>query len=281
MQTYAQTNEAQHTAKGNNPPLPVASVAAIQYAGSPKLQTEAQTYIDADVRIVSAPAKDRYDKSAFWINAVLAVIGALGIGAAFITLRKLERQTKATEKAAKAQMDADRGWVLIHGKRDPPALRECIEKNIVPGVIIEVKITGNTPARIVRERYRCLIVPAVPNTSPPEPQLDEVPAYTTEASFFGVDGVVRAPGDHYGVNSVLESGMLTHGELVALRGEETVLCAYGSIEYQDAFGRDGLTKFLLVYRFESGGVSETPDGTRMTPGTGFRAETRAGYSETT
>jgi hypothetical protein len=66
-----------------------------------------------------------------------------------------------------------------------------------------------------------------------------------------------------------------------LRGEETVLCAYGSIEYQDAFGRDGLTKFLLVYRFESGGVSETPDGTRMTPGTGFRAETRAGYSETT
>ena len=188
---------------------------------------------------------------------------------------------KATAKGAEAQMNADRAWVLIHGIRNPPTLEQCLHNATVPGIAYEVKICGNTPARIVRERYRCHIVPVIPGTNPPQPQLALVPEFKTENSFWGVDDVVRAPGDRYGVSVSADSGLLTEEQCTDLREEKSILCAYGCIEYRDAFGRDGITSFYHVYKVASGGVTSSPDGTRLTPDSGFRTENRPGYSKTT
>lgn len=45
-----------------------------------------------DIRIVQAPDKDPYDKAAFWINVVLAVVGTVGIGVGLGTLLFLRKQ---------------------------------------------------------------------------------------------------------------------------------------------------------------------------------------------
>ncbi|HEY5330804.1 MAG TPA: hypothetical protein VIJ79_13025 [Acidobacteriaceae bacterium] len=101
VQAHSQTKNAQQASKGDKPALPVTPVIP-QNSPSPNVQNEHQEQVQADVRVVEAPDKDGYDKASVWINLALALIGVCGICAAFITLRKLERQTKATEDAANA-----------------------------------------------------------------------------------------------------------------------------------------------------------------------------------
>jgi hypothetical protein len=92
VQTYAQTDKAQQGSKGDQPSPPVAPV-AIKQNGGPKLQPEHHEHVDSDVRVISTPAKDRYDRAAFWANIALVVVGFLGIGVAIGTLRKIKTQT--------------------------------------------------------------------------------------------------------------------------------------------------------------------------------------------
>jgi len=222
---------------------------------------------------VATQDPDKWVRRGFWINAGLTVITLIIAVATLL-------QAFSSKKSATAQMNADRAWVLIHGIRNPPPLDQC-RGTTAPGIVYEVKVCGNTPARIVRERYRCRIVPAVPGSTPPEPQIEPVPTYKSEASHFGVDDIVRATGTHWGVSIASESGILTFPEFLDLQAERSFLVAYGCIEYKDAFGRDGITKFFNIYRFASGGVMTSPDGTRLSPDSGFRTENRPGYSQTT
>ena len=93
MQANAEPNKAEQTATSDNPALSAPNVAP-QQIGGPALQGKGNQDTGNEMRIISTPAKDRYDKAAVWINLALAVIGTVGIGAAITTLRKLERQTK-------------------------------------------------------------------------------------------------------------------------------------------------------------------------------------------
>jgi hypothetical protein len=89
-QGYAQLQKAQH---GTNQKLaaPITSVAPIQQP-PPRLPTEQKQRVDADVRVISSPEKDNYDRAAVWINFALAVIGVLGIGVGVFTLCYLRKQ---------------------------------------------------------------------------------------------------------------------------------------------------------------------------------------------
>lgn len=72
-----------HTTKGasrRDKPIVVASPAVPNQENSSKVQSETNDHIQADVRVTSAPGKDRYDKAAFWISVVLAAAGIAGIG---------------------------------------------------------------------------------------------------------------------------------------------------------------------------------------------------------
>ncbi|WP_158819306.1 hypothetical protein [Granulicella sp. S156] len=223
--------------------------------------------------LLTGPEIKAYLKAAFApanaSNWVLAGLGVIGGFVGLFTLRTIKKQIKA-------QMNADRAWVLIHKVINPPPLQECIEKLISPAVGFRMKVCGTTPARIVRERYRCHIVPAVPKTYPSIPQLDKSPVYTNEGY---ARKEMMAPGILPEVVMVgIESTSLKNNDITDLMMGKSALCAYGCIEYHDAFGRDGITKFLYVYRFGNG--IQTPDGTDVAP-SGFTAIYLEGYSETT
>ena len=85
---------------------------------SPSLRSEPNKHVDANVRVVSTAPKDGYDKAAFWVNCALALIGTFGIIAAFMTLLKLERQTKATEDQVRIAQQT-----LVHTQRPKIAVR--------------------------------------------------------------------------------------------------------------------------------------------------------------
>lgn len=76
-------------------------------------------------------------------------------------------------------------------------------------------------------------------------------------------------------------GVPTQEEMAALRKKETVLCAYGFVEYEDAFGRKGhVTRVGYVYEFAFGAVLQTGDGTILNP-PGFKIMTEPEYNRAT
>jgi hypothetical protein len=93
-----------------------------------------------------------------WIaNLVLAAVATVGVLIALATLRKLERQTKASEESARALMNADRAWVMASVAGDPaePLVENLATKGIHPGIVWRLQIFGNTPAKITRTQIRC------------------------------------------------------------------------------------------------------------------------------
>jgi hypothetical protein len=99
VQTYAQPDKAQHTPKTDKPSATVARVAP-QDADSPALQAESKNHINADVRIVSTPEKDGWDKTAFWVNAALAFAGIVGVTIGVCTLWLIRAQVAEMRKQA-------------------------------------------------------------------------------------------------------------------------------------------------------------------------------------
>lgn len=103
--TYAQTSKT-NQAENSQKPSQRATVPPMQQDNGAHLQPKGQQHIDADVKVVDLPPKDWQDKAGFWINLALAVAGFAGIWVAICTLSKIERQTKATEDAAKAGLES-------------------------------------------------------------------------------------------------------------------------------------------------------------------------------
>jgi hypothetical protein len=99
MQAYAQTHKAQEETENQKPTLPIPSAPA-QQTNSPNLQSEHKEHVDADVRVVSSPAKDGYDKAGFWVNLSLVIV-ALGTG---IVIGWQAIETRKAANAALAQI---------------------------------------------------------------------------------------------------------------------------------------------------------------------------------
>jgi len=117
VQAYAQSHKAQ---KGSDSQKPAtqAPLIPIQQTGSPKLQPEQKQHIDADVRVVGAPAKDGYDRAAFWINVALACVGFSGIAIGVCTLFIIKRQTDLQAAAMQQWIDVETLGCYI---QTPPA----------------------------------------------------------------------------------------------------------------------------------------------------------------
>jgi hypothetical protein len=92
MQASAQTHKKQEGSADKQPAADTSPVAP-QQRNSPKLQPEPDAHVSADVRVVSTPSKDRYDKAAFWVNITLAAVGMGGIGIAVCSLVFIRKQT--------------------------------------------------------------------------------------------------------------------------------------------------------------------------------------------
>lgn len=71
----------------------------------PPKQQRQQSTPTQEVRVIGMPERDWYDRWVLGATLALAIVGVVGVSVALITLRKLERQTKGTEDAAKAALN--------------------------------------------------------------------------------------------------------------------------------------------------------------------------------
>jgi hypothetical protein len=216
-------------------------------------------------------------------NLLLFVVGVAGTIIAVRTLKKIERQTKAAEVSSKAQMDADRGWVLasVSGQPLEPMTKHLMEKGVHPGIVWKLQIFGNTPVRIIRTDFRCRIVDTDPDVAS-RPGLAREPVYFPNNTPEG--RVVYPPGDtpmHFSIS--LENlvdpqpNVTLVDRLTQLPIGAGFLVSYGRVEYEDAFKRKGVTQFCAIYRPHRGGVITSPDGTVLNP-VGFHIDGPAGYN---
>jgi hypothetical protein len=207
-------------------------------------------------------------------NWALVIVGGL---AGFLAWRTVT----AVQLQAAAQMDADRAWVLVSVYRQPEEpLTGQIVKGIMPGLIWQVQIFGNTPAKITSEKHRCRIVSIEEGFFPPKPELESVPVYPSR--YFVDRPIMYSPGnkDLRSIGLEYEKGMDVMAQIVAVTQAKAAWCAYGKIEYEDAFKRKGTTQFCAVYSPQLGGVIASPDGTVLNP-PGFRIGGPPGYNYNT
>lgn len=209
---------------------------------------------------------------ATWSNWVLAGLAFWAGCSALKTMRAIQLQ-------ATAQMNADRAWVLasVHGQPKEPLTGSLIH-GYMPGIVWQIQVVGNTPARIISEKYRCRIVPAEETIFLPKPALEPTPVYLPNTASI-VDEIVFPPEYKYMVSIPLEPEFCTMEQLVAVTQNTAALCAYGRIEYEDAFKRKGTTQFCAVYQ-RSGAVIQSPDGKVLNP-PGFRIGGPSGYNSNT
>jgi hypothetical protein len=92
--------------------------------------------INADVRVISTPAKDWWDVTTFILNVVLASVGLAGVAIGVSTLRKVERQIRVAEADTQAMIRAERAWIVVSVQQQGDHFT-FIAKNV-----------GKTPARI-------------------------------------------------------------------------------------------------------------------------------------
>jgi len=132
----------------------------------------------AVVAVAPVPESWPWHDIVAWVaDLVLAVVATVGVFIALATLRKLERQTKASEDSARAQMNADRAWVMASVAGNPAEpLVENLANGIHPGIVWRLQIFGNTPAKITRAQIRCRIVGCDPDMVF-RPQFEPNPVY--------------------------------------------------------------------------------------------------------
>jgi hypothetical protein len=215
---------------------------------------------------------DPYDASKDTLYRRYLWATIIGVAGAVLGIFVLARQTIV-------QMDAQRGWVIANQISNPPnPLFNPETPFYTPGVVFIVEFIGNSPVKVLSEKFRCRIVPAKAATTPPEPDLEKIPVYGKP--MFEGSSVYPPGGQKIALNIPLESGPLDVKQFEDLKFSRAFLCAYGRIDYLDAFKRKRMTQVCVIYNFAWGGVATSPDGTVLNP-PGFRMGGPEGYNEVT
>jgi hypothetical protein len=239
VKTHSQPNKAQQASKGEKPTLPTATVVP-QDGNSPSIQPQPNNHINADVRVVSTPEKDGYERAAFWANIALVVVGIGGIFVAVCTLKKIERQTQASENATKvaqenmaAVINKERARIRVEAPPkyleflQPGYLRDTLEHKIYGGdsQVVELKIfnRGGTTARDVKASFSLSISPV---------SIEE--DWNVQETFKESMGDL-APSDLPLKYSISLYGGINQEHLEAIHSQHAILRVFGEITYTDAF----------------------------------------------
>jgi hypothetical protein len=218
----------------------------------------------------------------------LVLVGIVQGVALVLTLFAIKHEAKIAANIARAAnlnadaaMKAQRAWILIMRIGNPEFLYVPTNPAYVPGIVYEFKVIGHTPARIVGHGLRFHPVAKKPGDAT-EPDLPPIPDYgkPERNTEIPADGRLIAPDTSFTMRDDLESFRLTEEEFAALKKGDTIMCAYGYIEYRDGFERPAITRFCYVYDFRWGGVAKSPDGVVLNP-PGFRLGGPAEYNKAT
>jgi hypothetical protein len=167
-----------------------------------------------------------------------------------------------------ANKNQARAWLLVNKVANPPdGLIDPKQPTFIPGIGIQFRVSGETPAKITDYQILLKIVPASQESHLPD--LPAIPDYSQAGpKDVTLIGSTRPPGDTFNILLSLAS-FPSMEQLSDLHNGKTFLCGYGFILYQDVFGRKSKTRFCYIYDFAFGLISTTPDGTRLNP-PGFR-----------
>jgi uncharacterized membrane protein YciS (DUF1049 family) len=237
----------------------------------PTLQSEEKNHVDADIRVISSPAKDRYDKAAFWISLALAVVGAAGVVAAICTLLfikaqviEMRRQRIVMQRTLisikqQAQHAGDQTAILRDSVKAAQAGADAakISADIAAGVSVPTLVvhefeTGDVGAADERAFFQCPKIKITVKNYGQTPaflkwwclcfsceQLPEVPIYGGfPGSGVFLERVVIQPGEPYTLPDLLytDRQMFSAEDVEAIVNRQKVFCAYGYICYGDIFG---------------------------------------------
>jgi hypothetical protein len=194
----------------------------------------------------------------------------------------IKKSADAALLSARAVMNAERSWVLVTRIGNPEQWYAPDKPSYFPGMVFEFNVYGKTPARVINANCRLHPVPAKPGVEPPEPDLPPIAAYKSESRNpeLPEEGRILPPEHPFQLRIGLDPPTLTEEQWLKLRDGDTLMCAYGFIEYKDAFENERKTRFCYVYHFAWGGVITSTDGTVLNPA-GFRLGGPSGYHETT
>lgn len=230
-----------------------------------------------NVRVISVPEITvARDKPAFYVSLALAIVGIIGIVVAIATLIIVRRQTKATEKAAKASAESvaainrqievmERQTIATEKAAEATAqsvvlatdtakrqLRAylCVSSAILRfydsnliGMEVHIRNSGQTPAYSVRQWVK-MVVEKYPLANPvpdPPPELRMASAIIGpgDESIFKGNQQIATPAPNVVLGTLVRTVFVT-----------------GKVTYKDAFGEDRFTKYRLMYGGPEGGHPE-------------------------
>jgi hypothetical protein len=246
LQADNQANQAQQATHSGKPSPPVSAIAPQQASGQ-TVQPAQENHVDADVRIVGVPGKDRYDKAAFWATIALVFVGFAGIGVGVGTLLILRRQTKATEDAANAALlnaqaliKAERAWIMVdlewpNSSKPTQTFSNSGEPITSVPFLLRCFNEGKTPCWITGKRVCAQIVDTIPG----KPEMEKLPAMWT-----GLDPVKVGKEA-----SLLQGATGLSGHL---RDDQTLII-WGVVTYRDAFNENLETLWGYYCQPKTGG----------------------------
>jgi hypothetical protein len=169
-------NESENIQQNN--PSPIAPASAPNQAQPNSQKDDGNTPSDDrihKVNVVALPVD--------WLYRLYVALTFAAVIVGGITARAVWRQMQANEVSAKAAlvsaqavMNAERAWILIMCVGDPIALYLEDNPAYIPGIVYEFKVTGHSPARIIRQGFRFHPVRKKPGDKA-EPDLPPVPDY--------------------------------------------------------------------------------------------------------
>jgi hypothetical protein len=154
MQAYTQTQPAKQAQQSQQPSPPVPQSPVEKQDGG-KFNPVDQKHVPTDVRIVSAPTKDRWDKAAIWINAVLAGIGLIGIGVGVGTLLTIKRQADIMEIQAKDARDSAAQTFAILKEQTDNLLISAKAATVSAMAADESAKAAHAQIQMMQDRERC------------------------------------------------------------------------------------------------------------------------------
>ena len=190
-----------------------------------------------------------WDRAAVIANYLLVLVGIVGTIAAICTLKKIERQTKAGEDAAKAArlqaehtVASERGWLSTETDMEnfnPTANSSQFYWKVVN--------TGKSVVKLISTDARCLVWNGY------DPLPDTPPLGDTEIK---LNGRILAPGEHYQFKGRFEDWQQGAYSLHDINNKfdsrnTLYLLAYGKVRYQ-TFGKDCESNFVEDYTWIRG-----------------------------